>query len=160
MIYFTSDTHFFHGNIIGYCNRPFADTVAMNEGLIEKWNRRVTPEDTVYHLGDVSFGKFEATQAIIQRLNGYKILVKGNHDRSHERMKEIGFQESYSELFLETSKGLAYLHHEPMGILHMKEADFQLCGHVHQEFVKKDSWINVGVDVWGYEPKTIDELFL
>ena len=159
MIYFTSDTHFFHVNIIKYCGRPFLNVDMMNEALIEKWNRRVSPEDTVYHLGDVSFGKFENTQKIIKRLNGKKILIKGNHDRSHEKMIEMGFQESYSELFLETSKGLAYLHHEPMGNLYRKNADFQLCGHVHQEFTKKDYWINVGVDVWGYEPKTIEELF-
>jgi calcineurin-like phosphoesterase family protein len=160
MIYFTSDTHFFHGNIIGYCNRPFADIDTMNEGLIEKWNRRVTPEDTVYHLGDVSFGKLEATQAIIQRLNGYKILVKGNHDRSHERMIEMGFQESISNLYLQTEKGMAYLAHEPKpnGIWG-DTVEFQLCGHVHDLWKVKEKWYNVGVDVWGYEPKTIEELF-
>ena len=160
MIYFTSDTHFFHKNIIEYCNRPFADMVAMNEGLIERWNRRVSPEDTVYHLGDVSFGKFGPTQEIIKRLNGYKILVKGNHDRSHERMIELGFQESISELYLQTEKGMAYLHHEPLPNGRWGDtADFQLCGHVHDMWKVKEKWYNVGVDVWDWEPKTLEELF-
>ena len=40
-VYFTSDTHFYHSNIIGFCKRPFKNVEDMNETLIENWNRVV-----------------------------------------------------------------------------------------------------------------------
>lgn len=56
MDFFTSDTHFGHVNIILYCNRPFASVLEMNEQVIARWNDRVGPRDTVYHLGDFAMG--------------------------------------------------------------------------------------------------------
>ncbi|MEJ7707010.1 MAG: hypothetical protein WKF82_06805 [Nocardioidaceae bacterium] len=56
-VYFTSDTHFSHANIIRLCNRPFADVDEMDEAIIERWNATVTSADTVYHLGDVALGQ-------------------------------------------------------------------------------------------------------
>jgi calcineurin-like phosphoesterase family protein len=53
----------------------------MNEALIWRWNSRVTPEDTVYVLGDVCMGKIDTSLALISRLQGEKILLAGNHDR-------------------------------------------------------------------------------
>lgn len=52
-IFFTADLHFWHENIIQYCQRPFASADEMNSALISNWNARVTPDDTVYILGDV-----------------------------------------------------------------------------------------------------------
>ncbi len=81
----TSDTHFFHENIIKYSNRPFDNVDDMNEGLISAWNARIGPENTVYHLGDVAMGKRIGKDQsnlvnILNRLNGKIILVRGNHD--------------------------------------------------------------------------------
>lgn len=56
MIYFIADTHFYHENIIKYCNRPFKNSKQMNEYIVNKWNSVVTKDDIVYHLGDVGFG--------------------------------------------------------------------------------------------------------
>ena len=52
MLYFSSDHHFFHANVIRYCNRPFGSVQEMNEALILNWNKTVTNDDIVYHLGD------------------------------------------------------------------------------------------------------------
>ncbi len=160
MIYFTSDTHFFHHNIIGYCDRPFLNIEMMNEAMIERWNKTVNPEDTVYHLGDFCMGnKDENCRIILPRLNGYKILIKGNHDRSLEQMKSYGFDETHDNMFLQTEKGMAYLAHEPTPNGRWAEtADFQLCGHVHDYWKVKEKWYNVGVDVWHFYPVTIHNL--
>jgi calcineurin-like phosphoesterase family protein len=56
MDYFTADLHFWHKNVIEYCNRPWQDVPSMNEGLINNWNEVVHAGDTVYILGDFSFG--------------------------------------------------------------------------------------------------------
>lgn len=57
-VFFTSDTHFNHTNIIRFCNRPFKDVSHMNETIISNWNRVVGPEDIVFHLGDFCLGGF------------------------------------------------------------------------------------------------------
>jgi calcineurin-like phosphoesterase family protein len=80
--FFTSDTHFWHKKILEYCpNRPFENIEEMNQGLIDRWNERVRPEDHVYHLGDFSFGKYDKTEEILKQLNGNIHLILGNHDR-------------------------------------------------------------------------------
>lgn len=82
MLYFTADQHFCHKNIITYCDRPFASTDAgtrrMNERIVHEHNDRVGPDDTVIHLGDLGFGV--ETHEWVDRLNGTKLLVMGNHD--------------------------------------------------------------------------------
>ena len=99
MIYFIADTHFNHENIIKYCNRPFKNTYKMNEYIIQKWNSVVKKDDTVYHLGDVGFGSLQEVKSLVERLNGTKILIKGNHDLKigMNTWKEIGFLEVYKK---------------------------------------------------------------
>lgn len=80
-VWFTSDTHFGHRNIIKYCDRPFKDTDHMDEVLIANWNKVVAPTDKVFHLGDVALGSIERSLPKVGRLNGTKILSVGNHDR-------------------------------------------------------------------------------
>lgn len=69
MIYFTSDHHFWHANIIRYCNRPFNSVEKMNEILIQIWNDLVAPEDEVYYLGDFSLAA-RPVEIYTQKLNG------------------------------------------------------------------------------------------
>ena len=82
-IWFTSDPHFGHANIIRLCNRPFSSVEEMNEVLVANYNALVRPEDTLYMLGDVAF-KHKA-DTIIPRINGCKILIEGNHDVKYDR---------------------------------------------------------------------------
>ncbi len=94
MIYFIADTHFNHANIIKYCNRPFNDTYEMNEYIVKKWNSVVEDDDIVYHLGDVGFGSLREVKSLVERLNGTKILLRGNNDFKigTSTWKEIGFK--------------------------------------------------------------------
>ena len=87
-VFFTSDTHFGHANIIKFCNRPFRDIDHMDEELIRRWNATVTPDDTVYHLGDVALGSRERWGSRLSRLNGTIYLVPGNHDRCSSVMSK------------------------------------------------------------------------
>lgn len=80
-LWFSSDLHFGHANIIKYCNRPFSSVDEMNIALIDNWNALVNPDDEVYLLGDVSFLPAAQTDGILNRLLGKIHLVKGNHDR-------------------------------------------------------------------------------
>ena len=83
MNYWVSDEHYHHYNIISYCNRPFKDINHMNEELIRIHNSIVTPEDTVYHLGDFTLSKTAVTE-ILPRLNGiHHMAAIGNHDHCH-----------------------------------------------------------------------------
>ena len=82
--YFTADWHFSHPNIARYCPQfrlQSDNTNELNEYLIDCWNRVITPQDTVYNLGDVCFAKNPAhIEAVLQRLNGQHHLIYGNHD--------------------------------------------------------------------------------
>lgn len=79
-LWFTSDLHFGHKNIIKYCNRPYFDIKEMDDSLILRWNSCVGENDTVYVLGDVSMRPWRRTVEILEQLNGFKHLIVGNHD--------------------------------------------------------------------------------
>lgn len=85
-IWYISDTHFNHTNIIKYCDRPFSDVNEMNEKIVYNWNSLVQPDDVVYHLGD--FGLFRGSkqpESFMCRLNGRIYLIRGNHDHKETR---------------------------------------------------------------------------
>jgi calcineurin-like phosphoesterase family protein len=87
MIFFTSDLHGSHSNIIKYCNRPFFHVNEMKEALIANWNSKISNDDTVYCLGDFTFS-LDSVFEITPRLMGAKILVPGNHDLVHHVHKK------------------------------------------------------------------------
>ena len=82
-MWFTSDWHLFHENIIKWHGRPFDNAQHMNEVLITLHNERVKPQDHVYNLGDVTMLRGSGAhrvEPLLQRFNGHKRLVLGNHD--------------------------------------------------------------------------------
>ena len=81
MIYFISDTHFGHSNIINICQRPFESIEQMDNVLIDNWNNIVTNNDIVYIVGDFAGDNADADY-YLDKLNGKKILILGNHDRN------------------------------------------------------------------------------
>ena len=164
-IWFTSDTHFHHTNVIEYSNRPFRSLDGrllvwqMNKALIDNWNSVVAPEDTIYHLGDFAMGPKNLVAPVLKQLNGHKILIKGNHDRSCQFMIQHGFQEAYGELDIVVDDIKLYLHHQPIiGQYWQWTSKYHLHGHVHQAYKRRGRLINVGVDVWGYKPQSLQSL--
>ncbi len=83
-IFFTSDQHFGHKNIIKFSNRPFNSVEEMDEMMIQRWNEKVGETDEVYHLGDVGLASSGKLRKILERLNGKIYLIKGNHEKSAE----------------------------------------------------------------------------
>lgn len=81
MYFFTADEHYFHKNIIKYCNRPFKDLDEMNEEQIKRHNLIVGNNDTTIHIGDFLFGKKSRANQIIPELNGKHIFIQGSHDK-------------------------------------------------------------------------------
>ncbi len=81
MIYFTSDLHFYHDNVIKFANRPYKNSEQMNQALIKNWNDKVGANDEIYILGDFTMKGAELATEILSQLKGKKHLIKGNHDR-------------------------------------------------------------------------------
>lgn len=81
MIYFTSDLHFYHDNIIKHTNRSFHNSEEMNKSLIKKWNEKISAKDDVYILGDFTMKGPDLATEILRQLKGKKHLIRGNHDR-------------------------------------------------------------------------------
>ena len=137
-IWLTSDTHFFHENILKYCNRPFGSVEEMNEALVKNWNSVVKPEDHVYHLGDFCFGNVAKWNWCLEpgRLNGHIHLILGNHDPERvfregtkiERFDEICFQK-----VLIIEGWTVYLNHFPFASFsnNFDHKVMQLFGHIH-----------------------------
>lgn len=145
-----ADTHFGHENIIRYCNRPFRTAEEMNRALIQNWNSTVSKNDTVFVLGDFAFGK-ELIKEIAPKLNGRKILIKGNHDDyRNEYYRNCGFEEvsEYPILF-----GFYLLSHEPLQLSETTPY-FNYYGHVHNDMKYVDNLTSrcVSVERIGYKP--------
>lgn len=135
-VFFTSDTHFYHHNIIKYCNRPWKSMDEMVEDMIQNWNRVVMPGDVVFHLGDFAFCGSQKLKELTNRLNGDIYLIMGNHDYkmfSSEASKRL-FEAVVPQLSIEVDNQKIILNHYPMltyaGIWR-NEPVWQLFGHVH-----------------------------
>ena len=96
----TSDLHFGHKNIMKFCPQTRArfkdDVDYMNNAMVLEWNAKVQPEDTVYILGDVAFMSGSDAGRMVNRLNGTKILVEGNHDR--KTLMDETFRGAFAEI--------------------------------------------------------------
>lgn len=162
MIYFTADTHFGHGNIIKYENRPFADIEEMNTHMIKNWNEKVEPDDDIYILGDLIFGKGQNANDILNQLNGKKYLVKGNHDsflrdKKFDRDLLVWVKDYY---VLKYNNRKFVLFHYPIQVWDCRHYDsIHLYGHVHSKTINKiPNSYNVGVDVNNFTPISIEEI--
>jgi calcineurin-like phosphoesterase family protein len=177
-IWFISDTHFFHENIlkfrdkVGSVIRNFNDVTEMNERMNQEWNSRVKPQDKVYHLGDVFVGvQFpSAAVELMKALNGHKRLMLGNHDH----IEQPAYRE-FERIELWTGGKFKQYHfvasHIPLRHDQMRDGEYNVHGHLHQNKVCKPvelgdgslpevdtRYINVCVEHTGYRPVHLDEI--
>lgn len=132
MIYFISDTHFNHSNIIKYCNRPFKDINEMNDTLISNWNSIIKNDDIVYHLGDFGLLSFEEFKSILNRLNGQIYLLRGNHDgKSIKYYEELGIKVIKNMYILNDYKVI--LSHRPLPDSLILKGYINIHGHIHNK---------------------------
>lgn len=164
MFYFTSDLHFDHKNIIKYCNRPFESVEKMNETIIENYNKRVRDKDICYILGDVMMYNTESARECLNRLNGYKYLVNGNHDFLKDNGTIFEWIKDYYKLRWNHKKFIL-CHYPFLSWDGMDKGSYCLHGHQHNapEYNQEmraagTKRYDVGVDANNFTPVSIEEI--
>ena len=164
MIYFTSDLHFGHAAIIRMRNRPFAGADEMNAALVRNYNAVVHQNDTCYILGDVAYKQSkEETERLVRRLNGRKILIRGNHDGG---IDESLFDHVRDFETISVSESVFALMHYPL-LSWPREyrGSFMLHGHIHSgpEYNEQNRAAgilryDVGVDANNFCPVSFEQI--
>lgn len=163
-IWVISDTHFNHSNILNFKDKQdkkfrgdlFKDISHMNETMIENWNSVIKPEDKVYHLGDVYFGRQDEADNILSRLNGKKRLILGNHDDGKDSVLKKHFQKIMLwRIFKEFN---CLLSHVPIHRESFRKVDYNVHGHIHEKPSYGKEYINVSVEQISYTPVHIEDL--
>ena len=116
--------------------RPFTSTEEMDEAMVERWNSVVGPNDTVYHLGDVVINR--KSLQILNRLNGDKVLIRGNHDIFRDTEYNMYFRELRA---YHVMNGLI-LSHIPVHPESLGRFGTNIHGHLHANRVKKIRGVN------------------
>lgn len=178
-IYFYSDPHFGHKNVIKYDNRPFKDIQDMNNKLIDKYNKVVKNDDLVIWVGDCFFTRMDSAQNIMNSLNGTKVLVRGNHDKGTNKFYRLGFDLVCDEMQLKIDGKKVIIKHYPYNPnfwIRLKlflrgrrikyldrapknEGHWLIHGHVHgNSWNVKDKMINVSANMNNYMPVSIKKI--
>lgn len=148
-VFFTSDQHFFHKNVIAFEQRPFETVEEMNEALIQAWNRVVSYHDTVYVLGDFVFHKYSNWVEVFEQLMGDIVFIRGNHDdrKVLKRLVNEGFFAEYHDvgMYMKVGGHQLWLTHYPMEI-GLRPNKWSIHGHIHSNPSTWENQLNIGVD--------------
>lgn len=165
-IWFISDHHFFHENILKFTGddgvriRPsFATVDEMNWEMVERWNAVVKPQDKVWHLGDVAFKTTEKAAELdnlLGKLHGHKRMLAGNHDN----LKSPALLRHFEKI--ELWKGFKdegfTCSHIPLRLDSLRDGTVNVHGHIHQNLMDEPGYVNVCVEVRNYTPVHMDQL--
>lgn len=168
---FTSDTHFHHKHVIGYCSRPFLSLEDMNAALIKNWNEKVkSDDDEVFFLGDFAFCGVQKAREIFDQLRGRKHLVAGNHDRIARKLPwetiadyrvirpQIEYEDDEGEI-QKVAHPIVLFHFPIISWDGMGHGSWHIHGHCHGNL--KDTgalrW-DVGVDANHMAPISLEQL--
>lgn len=168
-VFFTSDLHFGHENIVKFAKRPFKDVTEMDETLIKNWNDTVKDGDDLFFVGDLSFHKAAETKKILSRLNGNKYMIRGNHDmnRINDDLKKrfIWVKDLHTIKIRDFDVHGGYqkivLCHYALRVWDCKHyGSWNLHGHSHGSLTMLDGLkqLDVGCDVWGYKPVSYEKV--
>jgi len=169
MIWFTSDLHLNHYNILTLEKENLAKNglsyirtiEEYNDMIINRINSCVKAEDTLYILGDVAFGGLDVIRPLINRINGHKILVMGNHDRFQKSQGQyLGFKETYDcPIYLNGVRGKVILSHEPvMEAYNNPYVTLNIHGHLHNSCLDLPNYLNINIAEHEYYPVNYDTL--
>jgi calcineurin-like phosphoesterase family protein len=143
-VYLVSDTHFGHAGVCRFLRndgvtklRPWDNPEEMDEFMIKAWNERVRPNDKVYHLGDVVINR--RALATLARLNGDKVLIRGNHDI----FRDTEYREYFRELRAYHVMNGMILSHIPIHEESLGRFGTNIHGHLHANRVMKDGAVDV-----------------
>lgn len=162
-IWFTSDQHFGHKNILKLSKRPFGEIDHHDDVLIDNYNKLISNEDTCYILGDICWKQsYESYKKCFNRLNGKKIVIIGNHDNKQNLIKckkEGLILDVCENKLLQIGKNLVFLSH----FAHREwksyyKGAYHLYGHSHGNLEDYKQSTDIGVDMWEYEPVSWDEV--
>jgi calcineurin-like phosphoesterase family protein len=156
-VWFISDCHFAHANIIKYCSRPFKDAEQMDNAIINNWNLMIKKDDIIYCLGDFCLGNKEAIQRYVSQLNGRKNLILGNHDR-YKPTEYMTFGFEWASRFPILFDNFMILSHEPVFLNKNCQPYINVHGHTHDSTPFKESgWaLNISCEHTFYAPISYD----
>ena len=168
MVYYISDLHFGHRNVIGMDGRPFETIEEMDETLIRLWNERVTDEDDVYIVGDFAYRNGNTASWYLRQLKGRKHLLIGNHDRlTIQDPKALEYFASVEKMnrVIDNDRKVSLCHFPVAEWNGKRHGGYHVHGHLHNrrddvfEFMSRfDKALNAGCMLNGYRPVTLDEL--
>ena len=155
-VFLVSDTHFGHAGVCRFTRddgsklRPWDDPAEMDEHLVRVWNERVRPTDKVYHLGDVVINR--RSLKTLARLNGDKVLIRGNHDI----FRDDEYREYFRELRAYHVMNGMILSHIPVHEASLGRFGTNIHGHLHYQRVRRARGIDArtGATLYGTEIDT------
>lgn len=175
-LWITSDTHFLHTNIIKHCGRP----EDFNQLLMKNWNSLVKPTDVVLHLGDFAAGVgsypngFKVLKMVAAKLNGAKILTRGNHDYKpvvyfkeelwfddvvqYFIIDDFFFSHYPLILFPGDSKKIAGRKKQLLAIFRKEHCKYVIHGHTHAQNANLPQHFNVCVDLHNFSPVSFSDI--
>ncbi|MET0271321.1 MAG: metallophosphoesterase [Sphingomonas sp.] len=154
-VFFTADTHFGDHRTINIRRRPFANVAEMDAAMIARWNAVVTPDDTVWHLGDFARRATDAA-GLLARLNGVKHLLRGNNDAA-DPAHGWASAHDYAEIIVD-GHALVLCHYAFRSWNGQHRGAINLHGHSHGALKPMPRQHDVGVDVRAFGPVTLAAL--
>jgi calcineurin-like phosphoesterase family protein len=179
-IFFASDYHLGHHNVIKYDNRPFRNVDEMHSVLLRNWNSVVGINDIVFYLGDLSFGKSELSKWFTHSINGKIHFILGNHDKMKDIVKLNRFESIHPygcEIWIKdketkSARGsdgyqqIVLSHYPILSWNRSHHGSWHIHGHSHQSITKSDigkeyykrKVIDIGCNGWNYTPQSYQQI--